>query len=197
MALCLGISLVCRGDFVPYDQLVRYKWWYRHGYMSSTGECFDIGAATRNSLCEFERRQQHFASEKNIPLKELDFLSDIDLLKQFNVNCSDVGVAGNEALIRLAPVPLFFHQDPVLAVEYSGQSGIITHGDQKAYDARRYYGALIVAALRGKKKSELLDDMFYEKHKDWFGQVPLSAEIMTIAEGSFKLKDGYNEGIRD
>ncbi|CAF3823727.1 unnamed protein product [Rotaria sp. Silwood1] len=36
MALCLAISLIACQDFVPYDQLVRYKWWYRHGYMSST-----------------------------------------------------------------------------------------------------------------------------------------------------------------
>ncbi|CAF5191457.1 unnamed protein product, partial [Rotaria sp. Silwood1] len=26
MALCLAISLVTRHGFVPYDQLVRYKW---------------------------------------------------------------------------------------------------------------------------------------------------------------------------
>ncbi|CAF4141711.1 unnamed protein product, partial [Rotaria sordida] len=53
MALCLGISLVARRDFIPYDQLVRYKWWFEHGYMSSTGHCFDIGAATSQSLQEF------------------------------------------------------------------------------------------------------------------------------------------------
>ncbi|CAF4805776.1 unnamed protein product, partial [Rotaria sp. Silwood1] len=50
MALCLANSLIACQDFVPYDQLVRYKWWYRHGYMSSTGQCFDIGAATRQSI---------------------------------------------------------------------------------------------------------------------------------------------------
>ncbi|CAF1509657.1 unnamed protein product, partial [Rotaria sordida] len=30
MALCLANSLVARRDFIPYDQLVRYKWWYKH-----------------------------------------------------------------------------------------------------------------------------------------------------------------------
>ncbi|CAF5008059.1 unnamed protein product, partial [Rotaria magnacalcarata] len=58
------------------------------------------------------------------------------------------GAVGNGALMRLAPVPLFFYRDPIQAVEFSGISGIITHDDQRVYDACRYYGALIVAALR-------------------------------------------------
>ncbi|CAF4742984.1 unnamed protein product, partial [Rotaria sp. Silwood2] len=144
MALCLINSLIARHGFVPYDQLVRYKWWYRHGYMSSTGLCFDIGSATTQSIQEFERRQIIFANEKNILFEHLDYLSDHQLLNEFNVYCSQEGVAGNGALMRLAPVPLFFHRNPKLAVQYSGISGQITHGDQKAYDSCRYFGALIV-----------------------------------------------------
>ncbi|CAF4477129.1 unnamed protein product, partial [Rotaria magnacalcarata] len=54
--------------------------------------------------------------------------------------------------MRLTPVPLFFYKHPAEAVEYSGLSGLITHGDKKAYDACRYYGALIVAAVNGVEK---------------------------------------------
>ncbi|CAF1253576.1 unnamed protein product [Rotaria sordida] len=196
MALCLAASLVCRRDFVPYDQLVRYKWWYKHGYMSSTGECFDIGAATRDSLCEFEGRQKQFSATHEVPFDELDFLCDPDLLAEFNVQCSRAGVAGNGALMRLTPVPLFFYRHPVHAVKYSGFSGVITHGDQKAYDACRYYGALIVAALQGATKEELLNDEFYETHISWFAEGPLAPEIMRIANGSYKQNDGYDAGIR-
>jgi hypothetical protein len=56
MALCLAASLIVKGDFNGYDQLVRYKWWYRKGYMSSTGKCFDIGSSTRQAIKEFEKR---------------------------------------------------------------------------------------------------------------------------------------------
>lgn len=43
MALCLAESLIaCRG-FDMIDQLTRYTRWYREGYLSSTGCCFDIG----------------------------------------------------------------------------------------------------------------------------------------------------------
>jgi ADP-ribosylglycohydrolase len=186
---------VCH-DFIPYDQLVRYKWWYRDGYMSSTGKCFDIGAATKQSLEEFERRQFEFSRNNRVPLERMDSLSDPELLKQFNSNCSEEGVAGNGALMRLAPVPLFFYRHPEHAIEFSGISGRITHGDQSAYDACRYYGALIVAALRNYKKKELLANDFYSNHKRWFNNKPLHPEIMKIAEGSYKKEGGHSAGIR-
>jgi ADP-ribosylglycohydrolase len=196
MALCLANSLVARRDYVPYDQLVRYKWWYQEGYMSSTGSCFDIGSATKHSLQEFERRQKEFAKKHKIPFEEIDFLSDPALLDKFDVNCSEDGVAGNGPLMRLAPVPLFFYLHPVDAVEYSGRSGKITHGDKKAYDACRYYGALIVAAVNGASRDELLDKRFYENHKKWFGDKSLHSDIINIAHGSYQKKEGYAEGIR-
>ena len=138
MALSLAISLITCCDFVPYDQLVRYKWWFRHGYMSSTGECFDIGPGTRQSLVKFESRQKKFAEKYRIPNPDMDFLLDEFMLNQFNVYCSHDEAAGNGGLMRLAPVPLFFYEDPSQAVEFSGISAKITHGDDRVYDACRF-----------------------------------------------------------
>jgi ADP-ribosylglycohydrolase len=50
MALCLAESLVERQGFDPIDQLDRYLKWYREGYLSSTGKCFDIGNTVREAL---------------------------------------------------------------------------------------------------------------------------------------------------
>ena len=196
MALCLANSLIYWKEFVPYDQMVRYKWWYRHGYMSSTGHCFDIGAATKKSVQEFEKRQRKFAEEHGLSLKDMDFYLNEDRSDGFDINCSEEGVAGNGALMRLAPVPLFFFRNPIKAVQYSGESGQITHGDKRAIDACRYYGALIVAALQGREKDHLLSDTFVHEHKDWFGTEPLHEDIMNISRGSFKKTGGYNDGIR-
>ncbi|CAF3544344.1 unnamed protein product [Rotaria sp. Silwood1] len=164
--------------------------------MSSTGRYFDIGAATAQSLDEFIRRQKRLAKKYDISLKNIDYISDPNLLGQFQVYCSTSGVAGNGALMRLAPVPLFFYKHPKEAIEFSGYSGQITHGDRKAYDACRYYGALICATLNGCTKDELLDKAFYKKHKEWFGDKQLCEEIKQIAEGSYQKKGGYQDGIR-
>ncbi|CAF1216851.1 unnamed protein product [Rotaria sp. Silwood1] len=197
MALCLASSLIVCRNFQPYDQLVRYKWWYRCGYMSSTGQCFDIGTATGKSLREFERRQNSFVKEKNISPDDMDLFSDQDILRQFDVNCSNDQSAGNGGLMRLAPVPLFFYKDPSRAVEYSGISARITHGDVRVYDACRFYGALIVAALNGEKKDDLLSPNFYQNHKTWFSDKPFHTDIQKIVEGSYKKKKaGYEDGIR-
>ncbi|CAF0980686.1 unnamed protein product [Rotaria sordida] len=98
--------------------------------------------------------------------------------------------------MRLAPVPLFFYRNPEKAVQYSGDSARITHGDDKAYDACRYYGALIVAALHGTSKDKLTSNRFYENNERWFGNKPLHADILNIAQGSYKKSGGYDEGIR-
>ncbi|UJR10895.1 hypothetical protein I4U23_015083 [Adineta vaga] len=196
MALCLANSLIACRDFNPYDQLVRYKWWFRNGYMSSNGKCFDIGTATKRSLIEFEYRQKEFMKKNNISEKDIDYLHDPVLLHEFNVDCSEKGTAGNGALMRLCPVPLFFYRHPVYAVEFSGISGRITHGDIIAYDACRYYGALIVAALAGESKSDLLDSDFYVKHQAWFNNKPLHKSVMQVIEGSYKKRRGYDDGIR-
>ena len=185
MALCLATSLIQHGDFNPYDQLVRYKWWHQNGYLSSTGKCFDIGMATADSMSEFYRRQKSFAERHQIPLDQID-----QPVQDFNVFCSGPDVAGNGALMRLAPVPLFFYQQPHVAVEYSGISGRITHGDRKAYDACRYYGALIVAALHGESKESLLSDSFYSDHQSWFAGRPLHESIALVSRGSFKRQSG-------
>jgi ADP-ribosylglycohydrolase len=159
--------------------------------MSSIGSCFDIGMATCDSLNTFERRQNRFAKEHNIPPEQMDYFSNEKLLNKFHIYCSEDEVAGNGALMRLAPVPLFFYRYPQHAVEYSGRSGQITHGDKDAYNACRYYGALIVAALHGYKKDQLLDRNFYSKHTIWFNEKRLYNGIKAIAEGSYQRPGGY------
>jgi ADP-ribosylglycohydrolase len=199
MALCLASSLITQNGYNSYDQMVRYKWWFKYGYLSSTGNCFDIGKATRQSLIEFSTRQQIL----KIPYRcrneyEVDTLTSdsVERIDDFVVNCGDQDAAGNGALMRLAPVPLFYFQRPTIAVDYAGRSAALTHANKKAIDACRYYAALIVGALRGLSKDQLLAKNFYSTHKAWFDEEPLHDDIKLVAEGSFKREGGYADGIR-
>ncbi len=132
MALRLAASLTECGRFDERDQMQRHVKWWREGYMSSTGDCFDIGNTTRHALAAFQRTGEPFAGP------------------------TDPNTAGNGSLMRLAPVPLFFANNPQEAIERSGDSSRTTHGAPTAVDACRYFGGLIVSAVNGSDKATLL-----------------------------------------
>ena len=163
MALCLAESLVERRGFDPVDQLERYVRWYRDGHMSCTGRCFDIGITTSGSLHRFESTRNPFSGS------------------------TDPDAAGNGSIMRLAPVPLFFAGRPAEAIEQSGTSSRTTHGSINCVDACRYLGGLIVGAVEGVAKSDLLANEFVPAVREFLRR-PLTEKIAAIAAGSFKSK---------
>ncbi|CAF0900188.1 unnamed protein product [Adineta steineri] len=198
MALCLASSLLTNHGFNPYDQMVRYKWWYKYGYLSSTGKSFGIGNATRQALEEFQKRQNQLKKKLNVKHeREIDTLSQ-DYIEQinFDVNCSERDAFGNGALMRIAPIPLFFYREPSLAIELAGRSARLTHDNDLNVDACRYFSALIVGAISGLSKDNLLSKRFYDIHRHWFGTKALHNDIINILSGSFKRSNGYKDGIR-
>jgi ADP-ribosylglycohydrolase len=164
MALCLASSLIERGGFDPEDQMRRYVRWWRHGYFSSTGRCFDIGGTVRSALSRFESDGNPIAGSR------------------------DPQTAGNGSLMRLAPVPMYYPADPVLAIQRSAESSRTTHQAREVLDACRYFGGLIVSALRGVPRSELLAPMHCPAQGLWI-RVPLAPSIARIAQGSFKYRN--------
>ena len=164
MALCLADSLVASGGFDAADQMDRYVRWWRDGYMSSTGSCFDIGNATRDALGRYRETGEPFAGS------------------------TDPYSAGNGSLMRLAPAPLFFASDPERAIRMSGESSCTTHGATTCIDACRYFGGLLVGTVQGLDKATLLS-LRYAPVAGLWEREPLCAEIDEIAGGSFKDKE--------
>lgn len=160
MTLCLADSLIESKGFDERDQMERYCRWYREGYMSSNGRCFDIGNTISTSLRRFTKDDDPYAGK-------------------------DPNAAGNGSLMRIAPVPLYFADDPAKAVELSGKSSYTTHGAKDAADACRYYASLIIGSLQGKPKDELLSDSFAIVQGLWDDD-PLSPNIAMISAGAFK-----------
>jgi ADP-ribosylglycohydrolase len=138
--------------------------WWRDGHLSSNGRCFDIGNAVRGALSRFESSGDPLAGS------------------------TAPDSAGNGALMRLAPVALAYASDPRAAVQYCGQSSRTTHGVRDSIDACRYFGGLIVAALQGTSKDELLAPGFAPFAGGWADE-PLSPAIAEIAAGSFKRRE--------
>lgn len=163
MALCLAQSLIEQQGFNGVDQLQKYVRWWREGYLSSIDECFDIGNATLAALIKFEETHEPYCGS------------------------TDPKSAGNGSLMRLASVPLFYAKNPREAIVRSAQSSRTTHQATAAIDACRYFGALLVGAVNGASREELLSE-YYCPIPGYWDENPLVAEIQEIAAGSFKRR---------
>jgi len=161
MALCLAGSLIEQKGFDPTDQMKRYVRWYREGYLSSTGRCFDIGDTVRRALQRFEKTGDPYSGSTH-PRS-----------------------AGNGSIMRLVPVPLAYASQPLRAIERAAESSRTTHGARAAVDACRYFGGLLVGAVNGASKEELLSPR-YCPVPDYWSKRPLVSEIDEVAAGSFK-----------
>ena len=131
MALCLGESLLRKDGFDPADQMGRYLNWWQWGYLSATGECFDIGMTVRQALADYQEHGQPLAGS------------------------SDPQTAGNGSLMRLAPVVLFHYPDLAQVREFAGASSRTTHGAAEAIECCQLLAGLIAKALDGASKQQL------------------------------------------
>lgn len=164
MALCIAASILECKRFDPEDQMNRFLRWRDHGYMSSNGRCFDIGNTISRALHTFESTGNPLAGS------------------------TATNSAGNGSIMRLAPVPIAFVNNPSRAIALAAESSRTTHGAITCIDACRYMAALIIGALQGRPKNELLAPQFTPDADEW-NKNPLTPEIASIADGSFKIKN--------
>jgi ADP-ribosylglycohydrolase len=155
MALCLAESLVEKQGFDPVHQLETYVRWWRHGHFSVKGRCFDIGITTSRSLGRFEKTHEPYPGS------------------------TDPSAAGNGSLMRLAPAPLAFAHSALEAIDRAADSSRTTHAAPECVDSCRWFAALLVAAIAGKSKADVLAATVPE----------LSPKVASVAEGSYRTKN--------
>lgn len=156
MALCLGESLLTKGEFDPRDQMARYLNWREWGYLSSTGDCFDIGMTVSAALSRFGVSGEPYSGSV-APAS-----------------------AGNGSLMRLAPVVLFAHLDGDALLAHAADSSRTTHGAPEAVESCQLFAEILSAALSGKPKTQLLNDLRFQ---------PVQPNIIALAGGAFRDKD--------
>jgi ADP-ribosylglycohydrolase len=88
--------------------------------------------------------------------------------------------------MRLAPVAMFYAQDPAQAMYYAAQSSRTTHGAQAAVDACQYFAGLLIGALLGVDRETILSPSYCPLPGYW-DRHRLHPEIAEIANGSYKL----------
>ncbi len=143
MALCLAESLITKSGFDANDQMARYLNWWKWGYMSSTGNCFDIGNTVRAALTRYHNDGNPYAGLEH------------------------PSTAGNGSLMRLAPIPLFYYPDTGKIIHYSAESSRTTHAAPEAIECCILFGLVIANALAAKSKAQVLqlDSALFKQDK--------------------------------
>ena len=161
MALCLAQSLLDGNGFDPGGQMRLYLRWWWEGYLSVNGRFVDIGNTTRDALTRFSRTGEPFSGS------------------------TEHNTAGNGSLMRLAPVPMAFAARPEEAIRLSGESSRTTHGAIEAVDACRFFAGLLIGALTGVDKDQLLTPTYSPVPGLWERE-PLCPSIASVAAGSYR-----------
>ncbi len=107
MALCLAESLIEHPDFNPEDLMNRFVNWWKYGYNSHNGVCFDIGITTSSALQRYLDNQNPYSGSTN-PKS-----------------------AGNGSLMRIAPVLLSFYSDTEKMREIAKLQSRTTHAAEE------------------------------------------------------------------
>lgn len=167
MALCMGQSLIEKKCFDANDIMTKFCNWQRKGYMSSTDECFDIGNTTRTSLMKYWRFPDMGP-----------FCGDDDTLS-----------AGNGSIMRLAPIPMFFHTNLEQAMFYAGESSRLTHANSECIDSCKFLSEIIWAHINMTDTEKIHYDSVLLNNKK------LSPKVKNIIlESDFLHKDAKVEG---
>ena len=144
--------------------MIRWTKWkdilngYKDGYLSSNGVCFDVGRTSLSSLRKFEKTRDPYSGP------------------------TDENTAGNGSLMRVAPVPLFYANNPKIGISMSGESSRTTHQALAAIDACRYLGALIIGvvnAISEKNENGNNSNRKEEILSPFYSPIPLATGIET------------------
>ena len=161
MALCLAHSLTRKGYCNLNDQLDLFYLWWKKGIFSVNGRCFDIGNTVIDALVNYEKTGRAHSGP------------------------TDPMSAGNGSLMRLAPVALFHFSNPDQCNTWCGESSKTTHGAQEAVDACRYFGLLLLGAVKGTTKSQLTEQI-YEPSPGFWKSKPLGDSVVNAAKNAHK-----------
>ncbi|MFZ6756764.1 ADP-ribosylglycohydrolase family protein [Undibacterium sp. Ji50W] len=138
MALCLAESLLTKDGFDAKDQMGRYLNWWKWGYLSSTGICFDIGNTVRAALSRYASSGEPFCGAEH------------------------PDTAGNGSLMRLAPVVMFAYPDEQAAIHYAGESSRTTHAAPEAIQSCQLLAAILCRLFAGCTKANLFSALSFK-----------------------------------
>jgi len=152
MALCLAHSFLENGlvsDSV--DQARKYLAWYRTGYQSSTGRCFDIGNLTRDALGVWKHAvvvNDQYGENGPSPHAPKDQAAIQSARATIDKRFNQDRYCGNGSLMRVLPAALLFAQDLPTAAKAAADSSRVTHPHPRCVLSCALYTILVAQSLQ-------------------------------------------------
>jgi len=134
MGLCMGDSLIMKRGYDGSDMRQRFWNWWNNGYCNAFGKDpsrdSSVGLGGNISQSIFSCKHGEVPSPR------------------YAAGGND---AGNGSLMRLAPVPIFFHRNIEAAAHYSSESSLTTHPGPVAAEACKLLSYIIVRAIESEE----------------------------------------------
>ena len=151
MMLFLAHSLLeFDGQSNVVDQVKKYIAWWRDGFMSSVGECFDIGVSTQSALALWETLLDPGGRHDTPLMEEVDRA----ILKKVSHHFADEKYCGNGSLMRVLSAALIA-SSVSNAINVARESSAPTHPHLRCVNSCMAYAWLVQHALDGVEKEEL------------------------------------------
>ena len=132
--LALMVSIHEQKGFVAEDFKNKLFLWLFDGLYTTRGKQIGAGKLTMKSL--FHHREKK------------------TLISPFNLDKH----SGNGSVMRLAPIPVFYHQQGLeIVLQKSAESSMVTHSSELCQQSCKYLGGVIHQLLRGSQKDHLFD----------------------------------------
>ena len=142
MGLCLADSLIVNnGSFDPQDIMRRFLAWWYCGY--------------NNASMYQETKSKSWGLGGNIKASFVNYISNpVDF-----TTAGDKDTSGNGSIMRNAAIPIAYHNDLNLAMEYAEKQSKVTHQGNEAAGCCRLLTYIVWNILNEKKKDTLKDTL--------------------------------------
>lgn len=162
MLLCLADSLLARKSVDVGDLMMRFvQWWFKN-YNACNGRSLGLGGNVKKALYAFDPRNAY------------ELLGGTDPDKD----------AGNGALMRLAPVPVYYKDDFEEMIQAVKLQTATTHNVPETLEGSAIMANVIWMGIHGKSKNEIFDNI-------GSGLSLSHAGMIELASGAFKSKEEH------
>lgn len=187
MALALTNSLIENGGYDVNCAAKHYLAWFE------SGDWRGIGQQTEKAMIHLKNGMSPLESGiKNIGKAKPTF-------KRLSNKTTDGDFCGNGAVMRIAPLAVYYKDNKDLAFKYAKQDANITHNHPDARDANIALVDMIIRMLNGAKAIEAFLEVAqadYYEYDHVPKQFEMALKLMIDGPNSFDLNAAMSLGVR-